>query len=110
MNKFAIAAAALLLSTSALYAGGLTYGGYGEYAVEADSFELGATAGYSFDFGVDASVTVVGLSNSTNSFEYDHTDLRVAYNIGDNVDLYSTVTMNSDFEYDEAVVGVSLSF
>ena len=121
MNKLFIATAIAALTATAAMADGLTYGGYTEYAVEAESFELGANLGYGFANGINTYVEVVGADQCSTSghwhnrvtsceFGFDHAELGLNYDMNDNTNIYGKVTLDSDLDYAETVIGVSLQF
>lgn len=110
MKNTLIASAIAILAASTAFAGDFSYGGYGEYAIEAQTVELGVTAGYAFDNGISTFATFVGTDAGYNDFQFDHTEVEVTYGLSTNADLYTKVTLDSSFNYDEAVVGVALKF
>jgi hypothetical protein len=41
---------------------------------------------------------------------FDNVEVGIAYGLNDNVDVYGLVRLDSDFEYDETVVGIAVTF
>ena len=108
MNKL-IAATALAITATSASADGLGFSAGAEYAVEAETFEITAGANYSvYDFGLFAEATFTKEPNA--SIEYTETELGLAYSLKENVSLYGLVRLDSDFEYEDTVVGVNITF
>jgi hypothetical protein len=107
--KNLIAAAIIATSATAAHADGLMFSGYAEYAVEAEAFEFNIGTNYNInriDLFVDADFTkTVG-----NDFAFDNLEIGAAYYLTDNASVYGLVRMDEDFEYDDAVIGVSFFF
>ena len=112
----AVTALTLTITASVAYAEGFSYGGFSEYAVEAEQFTLGVNAAYSFDNNVTATVALEGTdacktATSTDcGFGFDNAELGVSYTINQRASVYTNVTLDSDLEYDDLVVGVALQF
>jgi hypothetical protein len=107
--KKLIAATALMLSTTAAYADGLTFNAGAEYAIEAETFEITAGANYSvYDFGLFADVTFT--KEPTGTMDYDETEIGVAYALKDNVEIYGLVRLDDSFDYEDTVIGVKVIF
>lgn len=107
--KNIIAAAIVATSATAAHADGLLFSGYAEYAVEAEAFE--------FNIGADYSLNRLGLFvdadfNKTTGadFAFDNLEVGAAYAITDNANVYGLVRMDEDFEYDDAMIGLSFFF
>lgn len=113
MNKFAIAAAALLLSTSALYADGLSLLGNSEYQFEAERLET--NLGLQYDLGAWSFAPIATIDyTDADGLDFDGAELTVSYTILDgdsaSVAAYLRVEADDNFEYDETALGVSFSF
>lgn len=110
MKKLLIAtAAAVTLSTTTAIAADLSYGAYAEYAVEAQAFELGLGAAYAInDFTLTAEL--VALKPNDARLDLDSVDLGVSYAISTATSLYGEVTLDSDLQYSETVLGVAFNF
>ena len=107
--KTLLLATTIAMASTAAYADGLGFNGYGEYAMEAESFEFGAGATYgvdSFEFYVE---TVFVKPNGA-ELDFTEATFGVAYAINDNANVYAEVTTDSDFDYDEAVIGLAFQF
>lgn len=113
MNKLVIAAAALLLSTSALYADGLSLSGNSEYQIEAERLET--NIGLQYDLGDWSFAPMVTVDyTDADGLDFDGAELTVSYTIveGDSASLNTYLRVESDdnFEYSETAIGVSFSF
>lgn len=104
-----IATAALALSTSTVVAGELAFNAYGEYAVEAQGFELGVGADYSLQAVTIYSEAVFTKPQNVD-FDFDHVDVGVSYNFTNSTKAYGEITLDKQFDYSEAVVGVAVNF
>ena len=109
MKTLIIATAmAASLSTSA-FAGGLTFGGSAEYQVEAEKFETTVGAAYGMgDITVAPAVTL--YYTSADELTFDSVEVTVSYTLTENLAVYGTVEADSDFDYQEATVGVAFNF
>ena len=108
-NVLMAAVVASMSFVGAASAGGLGYGGYGEYAIEAEAFEFGLNASYdvnAFTLGAEA----VFLKDSCSDLGLDSVSLGVNYSMNENADIYGKVAFDDELAYDEATVGVSFSF
>lgn len=115
MKKFMLAAVAAIGLSGAAYAGAdrpVTFNGYGEYAVEAEAFELGLGADFTPSSMQELSLGVLAVSTYTNAnnVQFDHIDFKAAYVVYTGVEAYGKVTLDNKFNYSEAVVGVAFSF
>lgn len=108
-NTIIAAITGIALSTGVASAEGLGFSGYSEYAFEAEAFEFGLGADYGInDFTMYSEVVVTKPNNV--QMDLDHVDLGVSYAAHKNVSIYAEVTLDSDLDYDETVVGVSVDF
>jgi hypothetical protein len=109
--KTAIFAAALALTATTASAEGLgfTIVGNAEYAVEAEAIEtnLGAEL---FVFNAVTISPLVTFAGTTDSFEFTGVELGATYTVTENFDVYGVVEADKDFEYSEAIIGVSFAF
>jgi len=107
--KTMILASALVLGTSAAYADGFGVNGYGEYAFEAEGFEFGVGVTYEVDVFTLYADTVFTKPNDV-EFDLDEVIFGVDYAIDENIGLYTEVEFDNDFDYQEAVIGLSFEF
>lgn len=110
MKSVMLAAAALVATISfAAAAERPVILGYTEYAVEAETFEVGVGT----EFAVGEKVTVAPLAigfGPDEDFAFDRLEVRVTYDLNDNVDLYTELKTDEDLNYDETLVGVAFRF
>ena len=107
--KHIITAAVLTVTASMAHAGELSFNASAEYAVEAETYDVTAGAVYAFnDFAVFTEASFEKLPS--NNLEYTETELGIVYNLKDSVSVYGLVRLDSDFEYDDTVVGVAVTF
>lgn len=110
MKSVMIAAAALVAMTGFAMAGERpTILGYGEYAVEAETFELGAGAEFIVADRLIVTPMVVGFGVSED-FKFDRLEVKASYDLNENVDLYGKIETDEDLNYAETTVGVALQF
>lgn len=109
MKSVMIATAALVTMAGVAMAETPSFVGYSEYAVEAKSFEVGAGAEVYLAKGFYLTPMVVG-SGPSNDFTFDHAEVKATYILNENVNVYGKVKTDSDFNYDEAIVGVAFQF
>lgn len=109
MKSVMIAAAALVATVTVATAEVPTFVGYSEYAVEAETFELGAGAEFIIADGLILTPTLVAFGTSED-FDFNRAELKASYGLNENVGLYGKLKTNADFEYDEAVIGASFQF
>lgn len=109
MKSVMIAAAALVATATVAMADTPTFVGYSEYAVEAQTFELGAGAEFIIADGLILTPTLVGFGTSSD-FDFNRAELKASYGLNENINLYGKVKTDADFKYDEAVVGVAFQF
>jgi hypothetical protein len=100
---------ALTLASSSAFAGDLSFGGYGEYALEAETFEFGLGADYNVNAVTFSSALVVTKPNGVD-LDLDHVDLGVSYAASEQADIYGKVTLDSELKYDETTIGVAVRF
>ncbi len=111
MKKIMLAtAAAFAMFAGAANADALSFGAYGEYAVEAQSVETGVSAVYVAGNGLEFGTEIVAIDTPAKSFDLDHMDLGVSYALNPQADVYGVVTLDSELEYSETVVGVAVKF
>jgi hypothetical protein len=110
MKSVMIATAALVAMTSfAVAAERPTILGYSEYAVEAETFELGAGAEFIVNDRLIVKTMVVGFGTDED-FQFDRLELNTSYGINENVDLYGKLETDEDLNYSETTLGVALQF
>lgn len=109
MKKIMLATVAVIAFAGAASAADLSWGGYGEYALEAETFEFGVGADYAID-AVTLSVDVVAIKPNDVALDFDHVDLGVTYAATEQADVYGVVTLDADLEYSETTVGLAFSF
>lgn len=113
MKKFMLATVAVLGLAGAANAGAasepLTFSGYGEYAVEAQTFEIGAGASYTTGAVIFSGLAVFDKPNNV-KLDLDHVDLGVSYAVATSTELYGKVTLDDTLGYSETTVGVAFSF
>lgn len=83
--------------------------GYGEYAVEAETFELGAGAEFIIADRLIITPMVVGFGVSED-FKFDRLEVNASYGINENVDVYGKVETDEDLHHAETTIGVALQF
>jgi len=109
MKNLMLATVAVLALADTASAGDLSFGGYGEYALEAETFEFGLGADYAIN-AVTLSAEIVATKPNDVALDLDHVDLGVTYAAAEQADIYGKVTLDSDLEYSETTVGVAFSF
>lgn len=108
-NVLMAAVVASMSFVGAASAEGLGFGGYGEYAMEAEAFEFGLNASYDvndFTLGADA----VFLKANGVELNLDSVTLSVNYAVDENADIYGKVAFDDELTYEEATVGVAFTF
>jgi hypothetical protein len=109
MKNLVIAAvAATALTASVASAADVVILGGLEYTVEAEGLE--ATAGVEYVMGQATFTPLVTLNDASGDFEFTSVELKVGYTVAPGVDAYAVVEADSDFDYTETTVGVSLRF
>lgn len=111
MMKVIMIAAATILGTTvmATAADRPTLLGYSEYAVEAETLEVGVGAEAFIANGVSVTPMLVGLG-PTEDFKFDHAEVQVDYQVDQNWTLYGRVETDEDFDYKDTFVGAKLRF
>ena len=110
MKSVMIAAAALVATVTMASAGERpTILGYSEYAVEAETFEVGAGAEFIVADRLIVTPMVVGFGAS-DDFDFDRLEVKALYGVNDNVDLYGTIETDDELNYAETTVGVAFQF
>ena len=109
MKSVMIAAAALVAMTGVAAAEVPTFVGYSEYAVEAETFELGAGAEFILADRLILTPTLVGFGTA-DEFDFDRLEVKASYGLNENLDMYGKLKTDADFKYDEAIVGVAFQF
>jgi hypothetical protein len=107
--KIITLAAIAALSVTPLFAGEVTRVAHAEYQVEAKAVELGAGLGYEAEnilLSMDATV----MKPNSSALVFDSLEVGAAYKFSEDLKVYTTVTLDSDLQYQEAVVGVNLAF
>lgn len=108
MKSVMLAAVAGLALATAASAADVSYLGYGEYAVEAQTFEVGV--GAELGFGqLTITPTLIG-SDVAGSFDFDHAEVRADFAVNANVTAYGKIATDDELRYDEATVGVAFKF
>ena len=108
-NLVLAAAAALAFTAGAASADGLGFGGYGEYAFEAEAFELGLNASYEINSLTLMTEAVFTKPNAV-EFGFEEVTVGATFAVHGNVDLYGKVAFDEDFDYNETTVGVAFKF
>ncbi len=110
MKSVMIAAAAITaMATMASAADRPTIVGYSEYAVEAETFELGAGAELIVADRLIVTPTVIGFG-TTDDFNFDRLEVKASYGLNENVDLYGKIKTDDELNYAETVIGASFQF
>lgn len=109
MKSVMIAAALVAMTGSAMAGERPTILGYGEYAVEAETLELGAGAEFIVSDRLVVTPMVIGYG-TTEDFNFDRLEVKASYGINDNVGLYGKIESDEDLNYAETTVGVALQF
>ncbi len=110
MKSVMIAAAAITaMATMASAADRPTFLAYSEYAIEAETFELGAGAEFIVADRVIVTPMLIGFGTNED-FAFDRAELKASYGVNENVDLYGKIATDSDLNYEEATVGVAFQF
>ncbi len=111
MKSVMIAAAAMVAMTASFAAAAErpTILGYSEYAVEAETFELGAGAEFVIGNGLILTPMIAGFG-TTEDFDFNRAELKASYGLNENVSLYGKIKSDADLNYDEAVLGASFQF
>jgi hypothetical protein len=110
MKSVMTAVAAIALTAGAASAFELpTAVGYSEYAVEAETFELGAGAEFVIGNGLILTPMIAGFG-TTEDFDFNRAELKASYGLNENVSLYGKIKSDADLNYDEAVLGASFQF
>jgi predicted porin len=110
MKTLVIAAvAATALTAGAASAEGLSFGGYGEYAVEAKAFEFGLGAEYAIQ-SITVSAEAVLVKADGADLELDAITLGAGYALSKNAEVYGAVDLDKDLTYTETTLGVAFKF
>lgn len=111
MKSVMIAAAALVAFASAASAFERpTVLSYGEYKVEAETFELGAGTEFVLGNGIVLTPMIVALDTANDNFDFDRAELNVSYGVNQNVDLYATIETDADLDYSETTLGFKIQY
>lgn len=103
------AVTALALSAPLANANELTWGGYGEYQIEAEALEFGAVASYSVDKVTLSAETVIVKAKGVD-MDLDSVTFGAAYAVNTNASVYAEVDLDSDLNYQETTVGAAFKF
>lgn len=109
MKNIIFAAAAVFLTATSVYADGFGFGGYGQYAIEAESFEMGLNANYQYN-ELTLYTEAVFARPSGESMDFDSMTFGVAYEVNQNLDIFAEVDVDDEFEYNETTIGLSVNF
>lgn len=110
MKSIMLATAALAMTaTVATAADRPTIVGYSEYAVEAETFELGTGAEFIVADRLIVTPTVIGFG-TTDDFNFDRLEVKASYGLSENVDLYGKIKTDDELNYSETVIGASFQF
>jgi opacity protein-like surface antigen len=109
MKKLLLTTFAVLSLATAAFAEDLSFGAYGEYALEAESLSLGVSAAYTVN-ATTLAVEVNTIKYSGLNLDLDTVDLSLTQSLSENANLYGVVTLDSDLEYDETVIGLAVTF
>ncbi len=109
MKSVMIAAAAFATMATMASAEAPTFLGYSEYAIEAETFELGAGAEFIVADSLILTPMVIGFG-TTEDFQFDRAELKASYGLNENVGLYGKIKTDSDLNYSETVLGASFQF
>lgn len=108
-NLIIAAVVATSFTAGAAYADGLGFGGYGEYAIEAETFEFGLNTSYEID-ALTLSAEAVFTKPSGVDLDFTEVTVGASLAVQENVSVYTEVLFDSELDYDEASIGVSFSF
>lgn len=109
MKNLLIATIAALTVTTAAYAQEVTWGGYGEYQIEAEVLEFGVNTSYNINKVTLSAEAVVAKPRGAD-IDLDSMTIGAAYAVHDNASLYTEVEFDSDLKYQETTVGASFKF
>lgn len=104
-----IVSAVTFLAAGSAMADGFGVNGYGEYAFEAESFELGLGATYDID-AFSFSTEAVFTKFNDLDLEFQELTVGASYELSAEVDVYTEVLFDDDMEYAETTVGVEFNF
>lgn len=108
-NVLMAAVVASMSFVGAASAEGFGFGGYGEYAMEAETFEFGLHATYDVNALTFSAEAVLVKPNGVD-LDLDSVTLGVNYIANENADIYGKVAFDGDFEYEETTIGVAFKF
>lgn len=109
MMKTTLMATAAVFAMAGFAVAQPTVVGYGEYSVEAQTFETGIGAEFIVADSVLITPMIVG-SGDVDAFDFDHAEVKASYGLNENIDLYGKVKSDADFNYAETTVGVAFQF
>jgi opacity protein-like surface antigen len=109
MKKLLLTTATLFALAGPALAADLSFGAYGEYALEEESISLGVSANYVLG-ATTLGAELNAIKYNGDELDLDSLDLSVTYAISGTADLYGVVTLDSDLDYDEAVIGIAVTF
>ena len=107
--KFVLAAAAIAAFSTSVSAEGFGVNGYGEYAFEAEVFELGIGATYTFD-DVTTYLDMVFVNPVGEPHDLESVDLGVAYDANEYISVFTEVSFDGNLDYSDVTVGAAFSF
>lgn len=108
MKNAMIVAAATLGLTGTAYAGELSVLGETEYAIEAEAFSV--EAGVEYAVGDFTITPLLQMNDADGDFDFTGAELEAGYAVSKSVTVYGRLEADSDFDYDEAVVGAAFKF
>lgn len=109
MKSVMFAAAALVAMTGFAMAEAPSFIGYSEYAVEADTLELGVGAELAIADGFTLTPMIVG-TGAIDAFDFDHAEIKATYSLDENVSVYGKLKSDADFKYSDVVLGAAFQF
>jgi opacity protein-like surface antigen len=108
-NILTAAFVATFAFAGAAAAEGFGFGGYGEYAMEAEEFEFGLHASYDVN-ALTFSAEAVLVKPNGDELDLDSVTLGVNYEANENADVYGKVAFDGDFDYEETTIGLAFKF
>ena len=107
--KASMIAAAALVAMVTMASAQPTFLAYSEYAVEAETLELGAGAEFVVTDSVLVTPVVVGFGTQ-DTFDFDHAEFKVEYLVNENWTVFGRVETDADFDYADTFIGAELQF
>ena len=107
--KTIITALTMMMAATVANAEGLFVQGHTEYAIEADTFEVGLGTGYEYK-ALEVSVYGDFVKLDNFDLEFDSVEVAVSYDLTDNVNLYTSVEFDENLDYTETTAGLAFRF